>query len=145
MPFIHILGNCFFPVLDSDVGTCIFFFSHGLFSTTPQHCSPVLTSVRASPLSAARGGRGCALQTARGPSRKPQEPSHGGAWHCASLRIFKASLLPTSVKAVGTWHFCKSDFQVFSRHSEEKKTHLWATCSQTSWRSRHRFAQTSSS
>lgn len=127
------------------------FFSHGLLSIAPHQCSPVLTSERASPLSAARGegavtvsslGTGpCKGEAAnsQGPKRKPPEPTHGGAWHCASLCMFKASyllLLPMSVKAAGTWHFCKSDFQVFSRHSEKKKTHLWATCSQTSWRPR---------
>lgn len=128
VPFIHILGNCFFPVLDSDMGTCIFsswtFFHH----TSPVHpsahqgeslssiCSPRREGLSLSPPQ----GLGQAkerLQTARAPSRKPQEPSHGGHG-TVPLCVFKASLLPTSVKAAGTWHFCKSDFQVFSRHSE---------------------------
>lgn len=145
MSFIHILGNCFFPVL----------FSHGLFSPPPHQCSPVLTNVRASPLSAAQGGKGCRCPLLRDWARQRRSCKQPGAQaespespvmgvHGTCLCMFKASLLPTSVKAVGTWHFCKSDFQVFSRHWEKKKTHLWATCSQTSWRSRHRFAQTSS-
>lgn len=57
----------------------------------------------------------------RGPSRKPQDLSHRGAWHRDSPCMFKSSLLLMSGEAAGTWHFCKSDFQVFSRHPESEE------------------------